>query len=237
VPKIHLFANRKGGVGKTTLCVNLAAATHHTLTGGKDAIVEPTDDDQPAVLAVSIDPQGSAVYWGDRIEGAGNKLPFDYAQIDTPDALRKLRDLPYAHVFIDSAGSFDNAPLLRAALDVADDVVIPMSPTALAVEPTEDTVNAVKGRGIPFRVVLNDWDPRDGKAEVRQFAKYVQGKGWPLCKTVVRHYKIHERGALDGITILDYPQSRIEREARADMTGLALELGFGGEIAITGKDN
>lgn len=237
MPKIHLFANRKGGVGKTTLCVNLAAATHHTLTGGRDSIVPSTDDEQAAVLAASIDPQGSAVFWGDRIEGAGNKLPFDYVQIDSPDALHKLRDLPYAHVFIDSAGSFDNVPLLRAALDVADDVVIPMSPTALAVEPTEDTVNAVAGRGKSYRVVLNDWDPRDGQAEVRQFAKYVQGKGWPLAKTVVRHYKIHERGALDGITILDYPKSRIEREARSDMDRLALELGFGGDIRPAGKDN
>lgn len=236
MPKIHLFANRKGGVGKTTLCVNLAACAHETLTGGADSIVPRTDADQPGVLAVSIDKQGSAVYWGSRIEGAGNKLPFDYTQIDNPDDLRKLGNVPHAHVFIDSAGSFSDVAILRAALDIADDVVIPMTPSALAVEPTEDTVRVVQDRGIPYRVVLNDWDPRDGKAEVRQFAAFVQGKGWPLAKTVVRHYKIHERGALDGITILDYPESRVERNARADLMQLGLELGFGGNLAA-GKDN
>jgi chromosome partitioning protein len=237
--RVHVLLNRKGGVGKSTLAGNLAAVTADVL--GR------TSWQAPQVAGVSIDPQGSLPWWADQV--GVERLPFICIQEHRDlDRLRRLRELPnIRHVFVDTPGWIDlsegdelndeldplgegpAAEALRAVLDAAHDVLVPMPPEPMAFGPTIDTIERVVApRGLPFQVVINNWDPRDGTSDLVQIRQGILRRGWPLANTVIRHYKIHTRAAAEGLLVTEYPANRVALQGREDFYRLALEHGLGG---------
>ncbi|WP_072691666.1 ParA family protein [Rhodococcus marinonascens] len=233
---IHVLLNQKGGVGKSTVAVNLAAVAADVLN----------QDDEPGgtspVAAVSVDPQGSAIWWADRLES----LPFHVVQAhDDLAGLRQLGQLPgIRHVYVDTPGWIDlngaddtsdplgrgpAADALRTVLEVADHVIVPMETEPLSFDPTARTIRKVlEPRGIPYTVVINNWDPRDGKLDLEETKDFVRANKWPLAKTVIRHYKLHARASADGLVVTEYPANRVALQAREDFYRLALELRIDG---------
>jgi len=235
---VNVVLNQKGGVGKSTITVNLAAVTAHVLTNRDDP------DASSPVAAVSIDPQGSAIWWAARVDD----LPFHVVQADNNDldALKRLGELPgIKHVYVDTPGWIELAsdgddasdPLgrgpaadaLRVVLDVADRVIVPMETEPLSFDPTARTINKViRPRGVPYVVVINNWETRDGQRDLEETKEFVRGNGWPLAHTVIRHYKLHARASADGQVVTEYPTNGASLRAREDFYQLALELQVGG---------
>jgi chromosome partitioning protein len=241
--KVHVVLNQKGGVGKSTTTMNLAAVTADTSGEEDDTVV------------LSIDPQGSAVWWAERVVAAAEELaktdperaaaralPFDFVQVaaDEVGSLSELRNLPgIKHVWVDTPGwiptldkdaenPFDGssfAEALSRVLSCADEVIIPMEPESLSFDPTYNTIeDVVKPRKIPYLVFANNWDPRDGRADLDETLEFIRGHDWPLARTVVRHYKVHTRAPADGLVVTQYARNRVAMEAREDYYKLALEL-------------
>lgn len=184
-----------------------------------------------SVVVVSADPQPSAAEWAQKVEARAKKLgaeaPFDYDHVTKPTAVAPLKGLPgYRHAFVDVAGTL-HSDMIDAVLDVVGDVIIPMPPEALAFKPTTTTVKLLEARKIPFLVVLNNWDPRDGTTDLEQTRDFVKAKGWPLARTVIRRYKVHTRAPATGEVVTQYPKGRVALEAREDYFKLALEVGYG----------
>lgn len=237
--RITALINRKGGVGKSTLTVNTAAITANVLGAAPEG--EPN-----YVAAISADPQGSATWWSERV---GEGLPFSFIQtktradLDFFPELKKSRKVK--HAFIDTPGWMDlpederqkagdpfgksaAADAMRAVLATADDIIVPVEPEPLGFMPTKDTIEqVVKPLGLPYLVVINNWDPRDGVADLEQTQDFVQSQGWKLANTVIRHYKIHTRAALEGTVVTQYRKNRVAMEAREDFYQLAVEIGAG----------
>lgn len=233
---VHVVLNQKGGVGKSTISVNLAAVTADVCNHNDDP------DASSPVLALSVDPQGSAVWWASRM----NDLPFHIAQAhDDLPGLKKIKDLPgIEHVYVDTPGWIDLAPgdngsdplgkgpaadVLRAVLDMADLVIVPIETEPLCFDPTARTIKTViEPRGLPYVVVINNWDPRDSQLDLNQTKDFIKANGWPLANTVIRHYKVHTRASAEGLVVTEYQANRASLQAREDFYKFALELNIGG---------
>jgi chromosome partitioning protein len=132
---IVTVANRKGGVGKTTTSVFVA----HALAEATGA---------PCTL-LDADPLGSATQWARLAAAAGTSLGVAVrAQVARLAAFASSAP----NVVIDTPP--DDSDVVAAAVDLADIVVIPTSPSALDLSVVESTLALATGSGTPAAVLL-----------------------------------------------------------------------------------
>ena len=210
--KILVVLNGKGGVGKTTTAVSLAAAL----------------SESAQVLLVDTDPQGSATWWTQRNpDGVGFEVQsgsdphtlkslrrWSPSGLSPRDRLRQQPSHQRKLIVVDTPPAL-NSDALRAVIPAADYLVLPTPPAPMDLATLIDTVRTtVTPAGVPHRVLLTRVDPRSLR-EALDAQNTLMELGIPAFHAFVRSYKAHERAALEGQTITQW-HGKYSKEAKAD---------------------
>lgn len=204
MPKVITILNGKGGVGKTTTAVNLAA----------------TFAEASKVLLVDIDLQGSASWWFGRSEKG---MGFDLSPENDPTVLSKLRRIKgYDLVIVDTPPALHSSAL-TAVVKSTDYLVLPSPPAPMDLTALVETVKSVvKPAGTPHRVLLTKVDTRC-LGEAIEAQNTLMELGIPACHAFIRMYKAHERAALEGVAVNQW-RGKNAREAESDYRRVADEI-------------
>jgi chromosome partitioning protein len=200
--KILSIANGKGGVGKTTTSVNLAAILSKKFQ----------------TLLVDADPQKSSSWWGERGE-----MPFELSTENDPKLLSKLRKVKgYELVVVDTPPALRSDALL-AVVQASDYLILPTQAAPMDLTALIDTVRlAIAPNQVPHRVLLTKVDPRSLN-DALDAQKSLMEAGIPVFNAFIRAYKAHERAPLDGLPITQ-AKGKNAKEAASDYERVADEL-------------
>lgn len=192
---IVLIGSEKGGTGKTTLAVNLAAlrAKH-----GRD------------VLLIDTDPQGSASFWVQTRDDEGHSPRVACVQKFGKGLQQEVRDLAkrYQDVIIDAGGR--DSPELRAGLIVADVLLTPIQASQFdlwtltrmndLVEQVHDFNPNLKSLVVLSRAVTNKSvvDTSEAADLVKDYQTFT------LCDSIIRDRISYRRAISNGMGVVEY---------------------------------
>ena len=181
--QVFVIASQKGGAGKTTLAVHLAAEAATTRR----------------VLVMDLDPQGSAMEWANR---RGDKAPDVMAAHPATIAkeIERAKDDGYELVILDTAPHADHAALQAARS--ADLVVIPCRPATFDIAAISATLDLCKLANKQALVVLNAAPIRS--KVVAEAGEAVAEKGGQVSRVVIHQRVAFQHCLIDGRTAAEF---------------------------------
>ena len=200
------FLNQKGGVGKTTLAINVAGAL-----GGAGA----------KVLFVDADPQGSALSWSELRQG---DTLFSIVGMPRPVVHKEVPALAegYDHVVIDSPPSVH--AVSKSIIATADVIIIPIQPSPYDIWAAEDVLALIKeaavfneGVKIAFAINRKIANTAIGRDVVDSLAGY----GVRVLKSQVAQRVLFAESAAQGKTVFEVDPSSV---ATAEIQQLTQEI-------------
>lgn len=183
---ILAIVNHKGGVGKTTTAIHLAAA--FAAKSAKDA---------PPALLIDGDDNRSALAWNMRGNGL---LPFAVIDADAQ------RPPAASNTVIDTQArtpTEDLADLARAGAVF----VLPCAPEAMALAALLTTVNTLRTVNARYVALLTLTPPPPSRdaAEAREL---LAAKGIPCLAATIRRRVAYQKASLAGVIVRDVPDAR-----------------------------
>ena len=172
----------KGGVGKTTTAVHLAAYFQ---------TIAPT-------LLIDADKNRSALVWSKE-----DKLPFYVAsQAGAPGLIKK-----FTHIIIDTPARPEPEELEDLASG-SDMLILPTTPNHLDLDTTVKAVELLKNldANVNYKVLLTKVDSRTKNA--KDAKSFLEEAKLPLFKTEIPLLVAFQRSPSRGVVVQDYPDRR-----------------------------
>lgn len=194
--KIFTIANRKGGVGKTTLATNLAVSLNQK---GK-------------TLLVDGDEQKSAYKWN---EYRQDKLQSIFVLDNLIDTLEPLNN-EYDFIVIDVAGR--DSQIFREALLISDKLIIPTQASLIDLEVLEYVSEKVaqahqNNSDLQSLVVINKAPTNYRNAETGQAQAYVaQFKNLTLLNTIIHDRKAFRDAFVESLSVSEMSDPKASDE-------------------------
>ena len=198
---ITVFGGEKGGTGKTTLAVNIAAMLARK---GKD------------VLLLDTDRQGTASFWATVRDEENIEPRVACVQKFGKGLPAQVRDLAerYDEIIIDAGGR--DSMELRYALGVADRAYIPVQPFQFdiwTIRQMDTLVEMAKGLNeeLAAFIVLNRVATNPAIREDRETREFITREDFQhltLAESMIRDRIAFRKTARDGLAVVEYGQDR-----------------------------
>jgi len=199
------LVNQKGGVGKTTLAVNLSSAIFRR--GRK-------------TLLIDADPQGSVLQW----QSTAENQSFSVIHHPRPlsDATIKSLSKGFDQVVIDAPPAIGE--LISSILDVADLAIVPVGPSPLDLWSSKETLSLIqqarkRNRKLKAKLLICR---RIARTRVgREAREALETYGIEIFKTEIGQRVAYVEAMTSGLSVLEYaPHS----EAAAEIVSLCEEI-------------
>jgi len=208
--KVITIAQQKGGTGKTTLAVNLALAflKYHNLK----------------VAVIDTDPQGSLGKWyiiRSEKNISNNNLTFKTASLWGAQYESKILKQDHDIVIIDTPPKIESDA--RPAIEAADLVLIPVSPSHVDFWATEAIIEIAKRAKRKILIQINRANHRSKL--ISKTYEYIKGINVSAVKTLIGHRQIFVASMGEGKTVVEKQRkSKAVEEIKEISAQVLLEL-------------
>ncbi|WP_294353122.1 ParA family partition ATPase [uncultured Sphingomonas sp.] len=207
MPTIAIIS-QKGGAGKTTLALHLAAVAQEA---------------GAVSLVIDTDPQATASQWA---AWRGDRAP---EVIDSPPPrlaakVEAARGQGAEVIVIDTPPHADSAA--RAAVELADLVLIPCRPSAFDLSAIQTTAKLVQLLRKPAFVVFTAGSPNAPRV-YEEAGELVEGYGTPPCPVILPDRAAYRHASAQGATVTEIePAGKAASEVREFYKWTCRQLGM-----------
>ncbi len=201
--KVISVLNQKGGVGKTTLSINLAAALKAT---------------NRSVLLVDADPQGSSLDWAAAREPV--EPLFSVVSCPKPTIHKTVADIGAGKDFVIIDGAPRVTDLARSCIMASDLILIPVQPSPYDIWASQEIINLIREASIykpelKAAFVINRKIPktaigRDVESALAEF-------DLPVLSTTIGQRVIFAESAAGGLSVMEQDA---KSQAASEVTAL-----------------
>lgn len=184
--QVTAVINQKGGAGKTTLAMNLAAGLAR----------------RAGTVVIDLDPQGSSLQWASQ---GREPFPATVKQISGKWDARTLHQnyRAYHHMVLDCPPSLDSHASIQA-LRACDVALIPVLPSPIdlwaSLRLPQEIAEARKvNRNLKAYLVLNQIEPKSAISSAMHDA--LAEFGVPVLNAVIRRRAAYRGAALEGLSV------------------------------------